>query len=181
MRDQRCSSDVAEEWRDIAGYEGLYQVSNFGMVRSLPKRAYKRGYMKQHVTHYGYLALRLTKNGKARGKRVHRLVAEAFLPNPNNYPVVNHIDGNKQNNVVSNLEWCTYAHNAKHAHETGLFDNAYEKRKKKVVRDDGAVFNSVKEAAESLGVKPSKISECAKGKRKSVNDRSFFYCEEETA
>lgn len=95
-----------EIWKDIEGYEGLYQVSNMGNIKSL--RTNKNCYLSNSKI---YKRVLLSKNGKAKGYSVHRLVAQAFIPNPNNYPCVNHLDYNGSNNKASNLEWCTYAEN----------------------------------------------------------------------
>ena len=109
-----------EEWKAIQGYEGIYEVSNFGNVRSLPR--YKRGNfdskvfiegktIKQVKNNRGYYIVQLSKNNKVKNFSVHRLVAEAFIPNPNNFPQVNHKDEDKSNNRVSNLEWMTLKRN----------------------------------------------------------------------
>ena len=107
---------MEEIWKDIKGYEGLYQVSNLGNVKSLsrvsiqghilPTKILKFGYNLQ-----GYKIVGLHRDGSSKTRTVHRLVAEAFIPNSNNYPCINHIDENKQNNRVDNLEWCTYEYN----------------------------------------------------------------------
>lgn len=116
-----------EIWRDIKGYEGLYQVSNLGRVRSLQfvnnrykVRTPRLKVLKPSYDKYGYLMLGLCKDGKHKNVHPHRLVAEAFIPNPENKPQVNHIDGNKINNCVNNLEWCTHGENQKHAHRIGI-------------------------------------------------------------
>ena len=105
---------IKEIWKDIKGYEGLYQVSNLGRVKSLPK--YHTKYEKiLHPTaniRDGRMSVLLCKSPKERKRiNVHRLVAIAFLENPNNYPEINHKDENPQNNCVSNLEWCTRKYN----------------------------------------------------------------------
>lgn len=105
-----------EIWKDIKGYEGLYQVSNMGQVKSLgngKSNKSKLKVMKQQLNHKGYPMINLCKNGVTKGVSVHRLVAINFIPNPNNLPQVNHIDEIKTNNCVENLEWCTneYNHN----------------------------------------------------------------------
>lgn len=103
-------------WRDIKGYEGIYQVSNYGEVirlMSYDSRGHlrKSKILKQNRNKYGYLQLGLHKNGKEKKFLVHRLVAETFIPNEKKYPEINHKDENKQNNSVSNLEWCNRIYN----------------------------------------------------------------------
>lgn len=120
---------MEEIWKDIKGYENWYQISSFGRVRSLDRTVYfkngksKRDYigkiLKQKY-HNGYAMVNLNMNKDLKVLYVHRLVAEHFLENPNNLPVVNHIDGIKSNNNVLNLEWCTYSENNIHAVNTGL-------------------------------------------------------------
>lgn len=100
---------MEEEWRDIKGYEGLYQVSNLGRVKSLNyKRTRKEWILKPNTINGGYLQIRLNEKCYL----VHRLVAEAFIPNPNNYPCINHKSEIKTQNNVENLEWCTHKYNA---------------------------------------------------------------------
>ena len=104
---------MKEVFRDITGYEGLYQVSNFGNVRSLNYN--KTGQVKllnPGKTTNGYLIVGLCKEGNRKHRFVHRLVAQTFIENPDNLPEVNHIDEDKTNNVVSNLEWCDRKYNA---------------------------------------------------------------------
>lgn len=101
-----------EIWKDIEGYEGKYQVSNIGNVRSLDYRhTGKIKRLKLNTDKSGYSRLRLYKEGKPEDYLVYRLVAQAFIPNPNNLPCVNHKDENPRNNCVWNLEWCTYSYN----------------------------------------------------------------------
>ena len=121
-------SNNIEIWKPVVGYEGVYEVSSFGRIRSLDRitsyisrtregkeytttHTHKGKLMKQHNNQFGYKVIALRKDGKYRTYMVHRLVADAFLSNPNNYPVVNHKDENKQNNCVENLEWCTQQYN----------------------------------------------------------------------
>jgi hypothetical protein len=108
-----------EEWRDIPGYEGLYQVSNMGRIKSLRKE-YEH-IMKLQVIRNGYLSVPFTINRTSRLLKVHRLVAMAFIPNPDNKPEINHKDGNKQNNIAENLEWSTRKENIKHGYKKGLY------------------------------------------------------------
>ena len=110
-----------EQWKPIQEFNGEYEVSNLGRVRSM-KRYYGMvgRIMPQTIQRTGYSAVTLWMNNKAYCRKVHRLVIEAFTPNPDSLPCINHIDGNKLNNHVNNLEWCTYQHNMQHAVRTGL-------------------------------------------------------------
>ena len=110
-----------EQWKPIQEFNGEYEVSNLGRVRSM-KRYYGMvgRIMPQTIQRKGYYAVTFWMNNKAYCRKVHRLVIEAFTPNPDNLPCINHIDGNKLNNHVSNLEWCTYQANMQHAVRTGL-------------------------------------------------------------
>ena len=98
-----------EIWKDIFGYEGLYQVSNYGNIKRVNSKS-----LKVSTNVYGYGVVDLCSNNIKKTFRVHRLVAEAFLSNPNNYSCVNHKDENKLNNYVENLEWCTSTYNTKY-------------------------------------------------------------------
>lgn len=105
-----------EVWKDIKEYEGIYKISNLGNLQSRAKNKNWK-LLKSNYGHYGYLTVGLYKNKKASNFRVNRLVAEAFLPNPKEKPVVNHINGIKWDNRVENLEWVTYSENGLHAYE----------------------------------------------------------------
>ena len=119
---ETVSTNNSEEWRDIKGFEGLYQVSNLGRVKSLPKYTYSKGYpqlRKERILNprgtgrtRKYLAVKFNDGHQY---KVHRLVAEAFIPNPDNLPLINHKDENPLNNRVDNLEWCTNAYNVKYS------------------------------------------------------------------
>ena len=119
---------MQEEWKDIQGYEGIYQVSNLGRIKGLRKRnnAYNNYYkkefiMKQQKTSKGYMRIQLNNDFiKRKTFAVHRLVSKAFIPNPDNLPQVNHINGIKNDNRVCNLEWCSSKENQIHAINTGL-------------------------------------------------------------
>lgn len=104
---------MIEEWKPVVGYEGMYDVSNLGKVRRRYKTTPTR--LLKLSPHDGYLRAHLCRDNKARMWFVHRLVAEAFIDNPDGKPFVNHIDGNRSNNVVSNLEWVTMSENHRHA------------------------------------------------------------------
>ena len=107
-----------EIWKPIAGYEGFYEVSSLGRVRSLPRvtasNILKGRLLKPNITVYGYQQVKLCKHGTARQHKVHRLVANAFIPNPQNFPAINHKDWNTSNNTVENLEWCDTQYNNTH-------------------------------------------------------------------
>lgn len=105
-----------EVWKSIKGYEGLYEVSNCGNVFSL----YSKRNIDCGLTSKKYKRVCLSMEGKSKFHHVHRLVAEAFIPNPENKPQVNHKDGNKMNNCVENLEWCDNSQNQQHAYDVGL-------------------------------------------------------------
>ena len=102
----------AVEWRAIDGYEGLYEVSNIGQIKSTKGNVKKLSIKKDKNTNYNEVSL--WKDGKNKRFLVHRLVAKAFIPNPNNYAIINHKDENGMNNCVSNLEWCNHSYNAKY-------------------------------------------------------------------
>lgn len=128
---------MQEEWKDIKGYEGLYQISNLGNVRSLDRivkdsnreryQRIKGHYMKPTDNGNGYKIISLLKNYKRKNHYIHRLVAQHFIDNPNNYREVNHIDCNKSNNKITNLEWCNSSQNKIHYLNTEL---GKEKNKK---------------------------------------------------
>ena len=129
MKVSATMNNETEVWKDVKGYEGLYQVSNLGNVKSLyglcGRKYVKREKILKKTVHLAYgnyyrEVVTLRKDKKKKEFKVHRLVAEAFLPNLENKPMVNHIDGNPLNNRIDNLEWCTNRENIIHAYETGL-------------------------------------------------------------
>jgi len=115
---------MTEKWVEISGYDGFYQVSSLGRVRSMGgwcgSAKKKERFLKLHLTKDGYVRVRLIHNGKDKTVRVHRLVAEAFIPNPDGKDTVNHKDGNKENNRVDNLEWAWRTEQMLHAYKLGL-------------------------------------------------------------
>lgn len=185
-----------EEWREVRGYEGLYEVSNTGKVRSVThyrnggnqfgatfKTIYRGRELEPQPRRinggyesHGHLRVSLTKNGKTKKFFIHRLVAIAFIPNPYNLPIVNHIDENQQNNNVTNLEWCDQKYNMNYGtcRQRGVMNTDYKARAKKQNKkvyqydDEGnliKVWNSRKEASEA-GFTATAITRCAQGKRK---------------
>lgn len=133
---------MKEIWKDIIGFEGLYKISNLGRVKN-----YKEKLLKYCIDTRGYYKLTLCKDKKRYDKTVHRLIAENFIDNPENKPCVNHINSNRLDNRIHNLEWVTYSENNKHAHK---FGNAKAVNKKKIQCSNGQIFESSYEASEWL-------------------------------
>lgn len=138
-----------EEWRPIEGFGDRYEVSDKGRVRSSYKRAGFNGILNQQQHRNGYMKVDLKYRASKKTIDVHRLVAQAFIPNPKNKTDVNHIDGNKANNVVSNLEWCTRKENMAHCH-TILQRGGRAKRPVKCL-ETGVIYTSLHEAAAATG------------------------------
>lgn len=110
-------------WKDVPGYEGLYRVNNEGVIKNYRGKILRGGINGRESK--GYKKVTLTKDGKLQDIAIHRIVAMAFIENPRNYPVVNHIDGNKMNNRVENLEWCTQQHNIRSYHDSRQLKQVY--------------------------------------------------------
>lgn len=182
------SNAIEEIWKPIAGFEGLYEVSNYGRVKSLTR--YKK-VIKPIIINRGYYQYQLWHNGKCRVAFGHRLVAQAFIPNPDNKPFVNHKDENKLNNFVENLEWVTHVENCRYgtaiARRTAHFD--YSKRRinnanqikacsKPIAQytKDGIFvrnWNSISECARQTGMSVSGISAVVRGVRSSIREYIF--------
>ena len=148
---------MKEIWKDVVGWEGLYQVSNLGRVKSLPWVGHHKNdiIMKMFGNGTGYLTVMLYKPAKK--KLVHRLVAEAFIPRPDGKAQINHIDGNKTNNRVDNLEWCTQSENMRHRVDVlGIRPASHHVVKVRCI-ETGRVFRSAAEAARSVGLSRSGI------------------------
>ena len=163
-----------EVWKDIEGYEGLYQVSNKRRVKSLNyKRSGKERILKRLKNKWGYLFVHLQKDGKQKGCKLHRLVAQAFIPNPENYPEVNHRDEDKTNNAVDNLEWCTRKYNCNY----GTRNEKVSKSKNIPVMciETGEVFSSTKEAQEKTGICASNITACVRHRKYRHTARRFHW------
>lgn len=157
---------MKEIWKKVKGYPN-YKISNLGRVKSFTKT--KPFIMKKRIDKYGYERLMLSKDGKAKPFRVHRLVAVAFIKNTKNYPCVNHIDGNKSNNNKQNLEWCSYSQNTQHSYNigirvSGMKGKKHPSRGSKHFKFIGyyltpyGKFSSLKDAANAEGCSASTIS-----------------------
>lgn len=172
---------MVENWKNIEGYEGMYQVSNLGRVKSLNfKRTGKEKILKPFVRKE-YLAVNMYKNGVRKTFYIHRLVAEAFMPNPHNLPEVNHKDEDKSNNRVDNLEWCNKKYNANFGTRTERSAKARLGRGFKWIvqldKDDNILrfWEGSKIAANTLGIAESSIIACAKGKLKTSGKFRWKY------
>lgn len=175
---------MKEIWKNILGYEN-YQVSNLGRIKSLNYNKTKHSKILKPDIRKDYLSITLYKNGIRNRFQVHRLVAINFLPNINNFPCVNHIDGNKQNNRVDNLEWCTYKQNIEHAIKTDLrnFNMGKNPNAKKINQYDmqGAFikqWDCMKTITNELKISRYVIHKCCIGASKSVNDFIWRYDDE---
>lgn len=176
-----------EIWKDVIGYEGAYQVSNLGRVKNVERgihgasdsiRIIRERIRVQRTSRNGYKMTILSKDNKQKNCTIHRLVALAFIPNPNNLPEVNHIDGDKSNNNSSNLEWTDRSGNNSHALRTGLRISCFAGKRGKLHPDSKEVFQydlegnyitsfeSTCEAHRQTGVNSKLISHCALGKQK---------------
>lgn len=166
---------VEEIWKDIAGYEGLYQVSNLGRVKSLAKLCGHRpkGETILNIQDIrGYKRVTLCKDNKLKKFQIHRLVGLAFIENPENKPCINHKDENKANNNVDNLEWVTWKENTNYGHCIEKFSKKTKKTiqekcgQKVKCAETGKIFPSLKEAARWCNGSWSEISACTRGKIK---------------
>lgn len=171
-----------EEYKDIKGFEGLYQVSNHGNVRSVDRTDKNNHFWKGHLMPLcdngkGYVIVGLWKDNQQYMKQVHRLVAEAFIPNPENKPCVNHKDENPTNNKVSNLEWCSYEYNNNYGTKPKRISDAnsyptIQKTKEGIIVGE---YKSVTEASKQTGIDKGNISKCCKGKYHSAGGFLWEY------
>ena len=175
----RRTYNLKEVWKDIKGYEGLYQVSNMGKIKSLKfSHGNKEKILKGNKEKFGYLVVTLYKNKGRKNFKIHRLVAETFIPNPKNLPQVNHIDGNKQNNRIDNLEWCTAKENTNHAHKTGLANNDNLKIKVKQYDLNGNFireWDSITDIEKSLNIDKSSVVKVCRHKRNQAGGYVWDY------
>ena len=151
---------MVEIWENIPEFDGKYQVSNFGNIKSFYKDP--QGYIIKQRVQQGYKIVHLHKNKKSFYFRVHRLVAEVFIPNPEKKPQVNHKNGNKLDNIVSNLEWCSCKENILHKFNILRYKSKGGKPKKPIICcETGIEYESTKEAERQTGIKFSAIADAA--------------------
>lgn len=197
-----------EEWRDVVGYEGYYMVSNMGRIATLShtvdfisiydgvevKKTFKakQCLRKLHQGKHGYMECTLRDSKRTKLMKVHRIVAEAFIPNPQSLPSVNHKDEDKTNNKVKNLEWCTCLYNANYgtrnkrlktslsnAHKNGLFENTYKVGRKPIVGIsllDGTTIKFERSAdLHEQGFERHLVSKCCRNLRKDYKGYKWMF------
>ena len=194
-----------EEWRPVVGYEGLYEVSNMGRVKSLERtarcglnggcyRTVPERILKLNKDSNGYLQVNLCKDGKRKNCLVHGIVAQAFLENPMGYTEVNHIDEDKTNNCMDNLEWCSRSYNLTYNDRAKKVGKKFRGRKQteeqikkkskpvfSVNKESGLImwWKSASEAGRVLDISQSDITQCCKGKYKSMGGFYWYYADTE--
>ena len=183
-----------ERWAPVVGFETRYEVSDMGRLRSVTRDTIRKDgkplkiegrIMKASPSNAGYLRVSaMSENGKRVQIPVHRAVATAFVENPDGKREVNHIDGDKRNNMAENLEWVTPKENIRHCHEMGLWrkpDNseAIERHKRRVIVDGLLEFGSITEAADYIGSSESAACQVAKGRYRTTKGHTVRYVEEE--
>ena len=164
---------ILEIWKDIKGYENLYQISNLGNVLSVYSND---RILKLNPNTDGYLIVNLSKNGTSKTMKIHRLVAQAFIPNPENKPEVNHIDENKQNNSVENLEWVTHKENCNYGTRNERMRKTQSVKIKCI--ETNTIYYGIRECAREMNLNHSSILKVLQGKYQKAGGYTFEYFEE---
>ena len=185
-----------EIWKDIEGYENKYQISNLGRVKSLYLINRQATIPREKILSpghnlQGYLFVTLSKNGKlSKHLSIHRLVAKHFIPNPNNYPVVNHINGIKTDNCVENLEWCTQKYNIQQSYKNGQQKPTWKGKTGKLSPlsikinqydlDNNFIkkWDCLRDVQRELNIFASDISKCCKGVKKTAGGYRWRYADD---
>lgn len=174
-------SQEGEEWRDVVGFEGYYMVSNLSRVVSLPRKNRRTTIMKETLNNEGYISMCLSKDGRGFKERLHRIIAKAWIPNPNNYNCIEHLDACKTNNSLSNLRWCNHAMNQNNpitVHR--MADNSRKDKTKSMeiicLKDNKPVkiYSHLSKVKED-GCKVSSVWKCLKGYKKHHRDMVWMY------
>ena len=184
---------MKEIWKDIKGYDGIYQISDRGRVKSVYRvtkyvtgrtRTEKERVLKQEVNLHGYCTLRLCKNSEYKRFFIHRLIANAFIPNPKNKSSINHINSIRDDNEIDNLEWVTHSENCIHGHKYGNMKNSSKVHCGNVgksvfqISRDGAVirkYNTMTDASVSTGTLRTNIGLACRGKLKTAGGYKWAY------
>lgn len=179
-----CMTKIESQWVDVEGFEGMYQINSEGELRSLRYRGSGRVHILKQTTSRGYKVVNLTKEGKQRVYRVHRLVAKAFLPNPENKPEVDHIDGDRSNNCLSNLRWVSGLENCNNPKTRcklgkqmiGKTGEKHQRSKPLECVETGEKYSSAIDAAKATGIEYSNIAACCRGTRSTAGGYHWKYC-----
>ena len=179
---------MQEEWRDVVGYEGLYQVSNIGLVKSMQTwRGTRERILKEKRADNGYCLVEIYKSKERKTHLIHRIVAEAFIPNPDNKPEIDHIDGTRDNNKIDNLRWCTRKENhnfpiyrkRRSNVMIGRTGKSNGKSRAVVCIDTSVVYFGTREAQRMTGVNQGSISAVCRGKLKTAGGFRWQYANKE--
>ena len=186
---------ICEEWKDIQGYEGIYQISNHGRVRSVDRIGYQKhwqggqsrylhkGKILRHTFNAnGYPIITLTKNGEHKTFTIHRLVAFHFIPRVDGKDCVNHLDANPKNNHISNLVWCTQSENIQYAYDHGTKTPPHERKVSQFDLDGNFIkeWKSQAEIERVLGIYQANIYKVCSGKRKQAGGFKWKYTEQKS-